>query len=37
VVGVRTIGVRYGFDPDGLRQEPPDAMVEDPRELIALA
>lgn len=35
--GVRTIGVRYGFDPAGLRQEPPDVLVEDPRELIALA
>lgn len=35
--GVRTIGARYGFDPEGLRQEPPDLLIEDPRELIALA
>ena len=34
--GVRTIGVRYGFDLDGLRQEPPDMFVDDARELIAL-
>jgi phosphoglycolate phosphatase len=35
--GVRTIGVRYGFDTDGLRQEPPDLLVDDPRELVGLA
>jgi phosphoglycolate phosphatase len=34
--GVRTIGARYGFDPDGLRQEPPDALIDDIRELPAL-
>lgn len=34
--GVRTIGVRYGFDPAGLRQEPPDASIDDLRELLAL-
>jgi phosphoglycolate phosphatase len=35
--GVRTIGVRYGFDPEGLRVEPPDELVDEPRELLALA
>lgn len=35
--GVRTIGVRYGFDPEGLRQEPPDVLVDEPRQLVALA
>jgi phosphoglycolate phosphatase len=35
--GVRTIGVCYGFDTEGLRQEPPDLLVDDARELIALA
>jgi phosphoglycolate phosphatase len=35
--GVRTIGVRYGFDPEGLSQDPPDLLVDDARELIALA
>jgi phosphoglycolate phosphatase len=34
--GVRTIGVRYGFDAEGLRQEPPDVLVDDARELIGL-
>lgn len=32
--GVRTIGVRYGFDAEGLAQEPPDLLVDDLRELI---
>jgi phosphoglycolate phosphatase len=34
--GVRTVGVRYGFDPEGLRREAPDLLVDDLRELIAL-
>jgi phosphoglycolate phosphatase len=34
--GVRTIGARYGFDVEGLRQEPPDLLVDDPRDLIAI-
>lgn len=28
--GVRTVGVRYGFDPEGLAREPPDLLVADP-------
>jgi phosphoglycolate phosphatase len=35
--GVRTIGVLYGFDPEGLRRESPDRLVQEPRDLIALA
>ena len=35
--GVRTIGVRYGFDPEGLLREAPDLLVDDPRELGAIA
>lgn len=35
--GVRTIGVRYGFDPEGLLREAPDHLVEHPRDLVALA
>ena len=34
--GVRTVGVRYGFDPESLGREPPDALIEDLRELVAL-
>jgi phosphoglycolate phosphatase len=34
--GVRTVGVRYGYDPEGLRLEPPDLMVGDLRELADL-
>jgi phosphoglycolate phosphatase len=34
--GVRTVGVRYGFDPEGLRQEPPDLLLDDLRELPGL-
>jgi len=31
--GVRTIGVRYGLDPDGLREHPPDILLDDLRDL----
>jgi phosphoglycolate phosphatase len=34
--GVRAVAVRYGFDPDGLAAEPPDALLGDLRELPAL-
>jgi len=35
--GVRTIGVAYGFDPEGLAREAPDLMVDDLRGLAGLA
>lgn len=31
--GVRTVGVTYGLDPDALRADPPDLLVDDLREL----
>ena len=31
--GVRTVGVSYGLDPESLRREPPDVMIDDLREL----
>ncbi len=34
--GVRTIGARFGFDPEGLRQEPPDLLIDDLSELPGL-
>lgn len=34
--GVRTIGARFGFDPDGLRQEPPDLLIDGLDELPGL-
>jgi len=34
--GARTVGVTYGFDPDGLSQDPPDFVVDDLRRLPAL-
>lgn len=34
--GVRVAGVTWGLDPDGLRQERPDRLVDDPRQLARL-
>jgi phosphoglycolate phosphatase len=34
--GVRTVGVRYGLDPESLTADPPDAVIDDLRELPAL-
>jgi phosphoglycolate phosphatase len=34
--GVRTVGVTYGLNPASLREAPPDALVDDLRELPAL-
>ena len=34
--GVRTVGVRYGLDPESLRSDPPDVLIADLRELPAL-
>jgi phosphoglycolate phosphatase len=34
--GVRTVGVRYGFDPDGLASESPDETIDDLRQLVGL-
>ncbi|HVR69386.1 MAG TPA: HAD-IA family hydrolase [Vicinamibacteria bacterium] len=31
--GVLTVGVSYGFDPDGLRAQPPDVLLDDLRAL----
>lgn len=31
--GVRTVGVTYGLDPESLRREPPDLLIDDLREL----
>jgi phosphoglycolate phosphatase len=33
--GARTVGVRYGFDPESLVSEPPDALLDSIRELPA--
>jgi len=35
--GVRAAGVTWGLDPEGLRRETPDLLIDDPRELPALA
>ena len=35
--GVRMAGVTWGLNPEGLRREGPDRLVDDPRELPALA
>jgi phosphoglycolate phosphatase len=35
--GVRMAGVTWGLDPEGLRRERPDRLVEDTRSLLALA
>ena len=35
--GVRVAGVTWGLAPDALRQEGPDHLIDDPRELVALA
>ncbi len=34
--GMITVGVTYGFAPHTLRDEPPDVLVDDPRELATL-
>ena len=34
--GVLTVGVTYGFDPEGLRQEGPDHLLGDLRELVRM-
>jgi phosphoglycolate phosphatase len=34
--GVRTVGVSYGMDPEGLRADPPDVMIDDLRALPGL-
>jgi phosphoglycolate phosphatase-like HAD superfamily hydrolase len=33
--GARTVGVRYGFDPESLVSEPPDALFDRLQELPA--
>jgi phosphoglycolate phosphatase len=35
--GVRTVGVTYGFAPEGLQTTPPDVLLDDLRELVSLA
>ena len=35
--GVRVAGVSWGPAPEGLRQEGPDQLIDDPRDLVALA
>jgi phosphoglycolate phosphatase len=35
--GVRVAGVSWGLAPEDLRQEGPDHLIEDPRDLVALA
>jgi len=35
--GVRVAGVTWGLAPEGLRQEGPDRLIDDPRDLVALA
>ena len=35
--GVRVAGVSWGPAPEGLRQEGPDRLIDDPRDLVALA
>jgi len=34
--GVRTVGVSYGLDPESLKREPPDVLIDDMRELPGL-
>ena len=34
--GIRMVGVTYGFDPESLRREPPDAVVSEPWELVGV-
>jgi phosphoglycolate phosphatase len=34
--GVRSVGVSYGFDPEGLAAEPPDVRIDDLRSLVDL-
>jgi len=34
--GIRVAGVTWGLDPEGLRKEEPDRLVDDPRQLPAL-
>jgi phosphoglycolate phosphatase len=34
--GVRVVGVDWGFDPEGLGREAPDALISRPAELLAL-
>jgi pyrophosphatase PpaX len=35
--GAKVAGVTWGLAPEGLRREGPDRLVDDPRELAALA
>ena len=35
--GVRMAGVTWGLNPEGLRREKPDRLVDDPADLVALA
>jgi phosphoglycolate phosphatase len=35
--GMATVGVRYGYDPEGLAAEPPDFLVDDLRGLLRLS
>ncbi len=35
--GVRVAGVSWGLAPEGLRREAPDRLIDDPRDLVALA
>ena len=35
--GVRVAGVSWGLAPEGLRQERPDRLIDDPRDLVILA
>ena len=32
--GVRVVGVAWGFDPEGLRRQPPDALISRPGDLL---
>ena len=35
--GARMAGVTWGLNPEGLRREEPDLLIDDPRDLVALA
>ena len=35
--GVRVAGVTWGLNPEGLRREGPDRLIDDPRDLVSLA
>jgi phosphoglycolate phosphatase-like HAD superfamily hydrolase len=35
--GAKVAGVTWGFHPGGLRAAGPDRLIDDPRELVALA